>query len=70
MDGRWGMSSEVAVRRIWKLFRPFLVFLCWLLCSSLLIGFWPSTNGIGMGFYYLPLEVEFPHALDPPKGCN
>jgi hypothetical protein len=21
------------------------------------------------GFYHLPLEVEFPHVPDPPKGC-
>jgi hypothetical protein len=35
---------------------------------SLLIGSRPGTNGIGMGFYYLPLEVEFPCAPDPPKG--
>ena len=35
---------------------------------SLLIGSRPSTNGVGMGFYHLPLEVEFPRAPDPPKG--
>jgi len=76
-DGRWSMSSEVAVRRIWKQFRRFLLFLCFLLfssllfsslLSSLLIGFRPGTNGVGMGFYHLPMEVEFPRAPDPPKG--
>jgi hypothetical protein len=35
---------------------------------SSLIGSRPSTNGVGMGFYHLPLEVEFPRAPDPPKG--
>jgi hypothetical protein len=35
---------------------------------SLLIGSRPGTNGVGMGFYHLPLEVEFPRAPDPPKG--
>jgi len=34
MDGRWSMSSEVAVRRIWKQSRRFLLFLCFLLFSS------------------------------------
>jgi hypothetical protein len=33
-----------------------------------LIGSWPGINGVGMGFYYLPLVVEFPRAPDPPKG--
>jgi hypothetical protein len=28
----------------------------------------PDTNGVGMGFYHLPTEVEFPHAAEPPKG--
>jgi hypothetical protein len=32
------------------------------------IGSRPGTNGVGMGFYHLPLEVEFPRAPDPPKG--
>jgi len=74
MDGRWSMSSEVAVRRIWKLFRRFLLFLCFLLFSSLLFslhpffGSRPGTNGVGTGFYHLPMEVEFPRAPDPPKG--
>jgi hypothetical protein len=39
-----------------------------LLFTSLLIGSRPGTNGVGMGFYHLPLEVEFPRAPDPPKG--
>jgi hypothetical protein len=38
------------------------------LLSSLLIGFRPGTNGVGTGFYHLPMEVEFPRAPDPPKG--
>ena len=36
-----------------------------LLFTFLLNRFWPSTNGVGMG---LPMEVEFPHAPEPPKG--
>jgi len=71
MDGHWGMSSEVAVPRIWKQFRRFLLFLCFLLFSSFLHVFFgsrPGTNGVGIGFYHLPLEVEFPRAPDPPKG--
>jgi len=70
MDGRWSMSLEAAVRRIWKQFRRFLLFLCFLLFSSLhlFFGFRPSTNGVGTGFYHLPMEVEFPRAPDPPKG--
>jgi len=36
MDGRGRMSSEVAVQRIWKQLRHFLLFLCFLLFSSLL----------------------------------
>jgi len=68
MDGRWSMSSEVAVRRLWKQFRRFFLFLCFLLFSSLLIGLRPGTNGVSMGFYRLPMEVEFPSAPDPPKG--
>ena len=27
----------------------------------------PGTNGVGTGFYHLPLEVEFPRAPDPPN---
>jgi hypothetical protein len=30
------------------------------LLFSSLIGSRPGTNGVGMGFYYLPLVVEFP----------
>jgi len=64
MDGRWSMSLEVAVRRIWKQFRRFLLFLCFLLFSSLLFssfllwisarykwrrhGFLPPANGGGV----------------------
>jgi hypothetical protein len=33
-DGRWSTSSEVTVRRIWKQFRRFLLFLCFLLFSA------------------------------------
>jgi len=68
IDGRWSLSLEVAVRRIWKQFRHFLLFLCSLHFSPLLIEIWPSINGVGMGFYHLPMEVEFPRAPDPPKG--
>jgi hypothetical protein len=46
------------------------MFSCFSLFSSslLLFGSRPGTNGVGMGFYRLPLEVEFPRAPDPPKG--
>jgi len=27
----------------------------------------PGTNGVSMGFYHLPLEVEFTRAPDPPN---
>jgi len=37
MDSQWRISSEVAVRRIWKQFRRFLLSLCFLLFSSLFI---------------------------------
>jgi len=29
-----------------------------------------SINGVGMGFYHLPLEVEFPCALNQLWGCS
>jgi len=43
-------------------------FLVSLFSSSLLFGSRPGTNGVGTGFYHLPMEVEFPRAPDPPKG--
>jgi len=49
--------------------RMILSFLVSLSLSSLLIGFPPSRNGVGTGFYHLPLEVEFSRAPDQPKGC-
>jgi hypothetical protein len=77
MDGRWSMSSEVVVRRIWTQFRRFLLFFCFILFSTLhlfislfFFGSQPGTNGVGTGFYHLPMEVEFPHAPDSPKGCH
>jgi len=30
----------------------------------------PDTNGVAMGLYHLPLEVECAHAPDPLKGCH
>jgi hypothetical protein len=41
-----------------------------LFLSSFLLFFGsrPGTNGVGTGFYHQPKEVEFPRALDPPKG--
>ena len=47
-----------------------ITFVCFLFLSSLLLFFGsrPGTNGVGMGFYHLALEVEFPRAPDPPKG--
>jgi len=64
--GGYGSSSDVS-------FCSFCSFCSFvssssLLFSSLLIGFRPSTNCVSMGFYHLPMEVEFPRALDPPKG--
>jgi hypothetical protein len=35
----------------------------------LFFGSQPGTNGVGMGFYHLPLKVEFPRAPDAPKSC-
>jgi len=29
-----------------------------------------GINGVGTGFYHLPLEVEFPRAPNPPWGCS
>jgi len=29
-------------------------------------GSWASINGVGTGFYHIPLEVVFPHAQNPP----
>jgi hypothetical protein len=37
LDGRWSMSSEVAVQMIWKQFICFLLFLYFLLFSALFI---------------------------------
>ena len=43
-------------------------FSCFFSSSLLFFGSRPGTNGVGMGFYLLPLEVEFPRAPDPLKG--
>ena len=46
-----------------------ITFGCFLVSSLLLFfGSRPGTNGVGMGFYHQPMEVEFPRAPDPPKG--
>ena len=29
-----------------------------------------GINGVGTGFYHLPLEVEFTRAPNPPRGCS
>jgi hypothetical protein len=53
---------------------PFVTLFPSLLFSSLLFsihpffGSRPGTNGLGTGFYHVPMEVEFPRAPDPPKG--
>jgi len=60
-DGGWSMGSKVEIWRTGSLG-------CFLFLSSLLFGSRPSTNGVGMGFYHLPMVVEFPHTPDPPKG--
>jgi len=46
----------------------FRCFLVSLLHSSLLFGSRPGIYSVGMDFYNLPMEVEYPHAPDPPKG--
>jgi hypothetical protein len=51
-----------------KQFGHFIVLWLFISFSSLFIGFRPSINSIGMGFYQLPMEVEFPHLPNPPKG--
>jgi hypothetical protein len=47
-----------------------ITFGCFLFLSSFLLFFGsrPGTNGVGMGFYHLPLEVVFSRARDRPKG--
>jgi len=48
---------------------PFVpLFLSVLFSLHLFFGSRPGTNGVGTGFYHLPMKVEFPCALDPPKG--
>jgi hypothetical protein len=47
---------------------PFVPLLPSLVFSSLCIGFRPGTNGVGTGFYHLPMELEFPRAPNLPKG--
>jgi hypothetical protein len=69
-DGQWSTSSEVAVRRIWKEFRRFLLFLCFLLFFALYFS-WdlsPVQMASARVFTILPMELEFPSAPDPPKG--
>jgi len=41
-----------------------------LVLSSLLLFFGsrPGTNGVSTGFYHQSMDVEFPCALDAPKG--
>jgi hypothetical protein len=56
----WIQRGGVGVFRVNRRF-PSLLF-------SSLIGSRPGINGVGMGFYHLPQEVEFPRAPDPPKG--
>jgi hypothetical protein len=51
-----GLDSE---RWNWRISGQLEVSFSSLLFSSL-IGSRPGTNGVGMGFYYLPLVVEFP----------
>jgi len=57
-DSRWSLGSEVEIWRTGLLG-------CFLFLSSLLFGSRPVTNGVGMGFYHLQPEVEFPCAPDP-----
>jgi hypothetical protein len=65
MDGRGRMGSAWKWRYGGR--DHFDVFL--LLSSLLLIfGSRPGRTGVGTGFYHLRLEVEFPFALNPPKG--
>lgn len=46
-------------------FRYFLVSLFF---SSILLGFWPCTNGVSTGFNHLPIVVKVLSLLDLPKG--
>jgi len=48
-----------------------ITFECFLFLSSLLLLFRSraGTHGVGMGFYNLPLQVEFPRGPDRPKDC-
>jgi len=64
-DGYWSMGSEVGISRTGSLLDVFLF-----LTSSLLLlfGSRPGTNGVGMGFHHVLMEVEFPRVPDPPKG--
>jgi hypothetical protein len=48
------------------LIRSFLLLFLFLI-SFLLIGSRPGINGVGMGCFHLPLEVEFPRAPNPPE---
>jgi hypothetical protein len=41
----------------------FVCLLSFLLISSPLIGFWPSTNGIGLGCYNKSMRLECAHAI-------
>jgi len=46
-------------------------FHCTLFLHFLLFSFdWilARYNGVGTGFYHLPMEVEFPRGPNPPKG--
>jgi hypothetical protein len=49
-----------------------ITFGCLLFLFSLLLcfGSWPGTNGIGTGFYQLPMDVEFPRVPDQPKAIE
>jgi len=47
---------------------PFVPLFPSLLCRLFFSGSQPSTNGIGMGFYHLQIEVEFPRPPDLLKG--
>jgi hypothetical protein len=60
-----GLDSDIW--RTWRFPGQLEVSFSSLLFSSL-IGSRAGINGVGMGFYHLPQQVEFPRAPDPPKG--
>jgi len=66
VDGLRSMCLELEIWRTGSLLDGFLFL------SSLLLffGYWPGTNGVGIGFCHLLWVVEFPGQPDLSKGYN